>query len=353
MPALPLCASLADLAGDDPQIVARQIDEAAGVAELAACAKRVDAIVAALHDGGLKIERIAQLVGELNSRLFERLWSLLAPPELVANSCLVVMGSEGRGEQILKTDQDNALLLRDGFPCPDLEAVAAQFSSALAELGYPPCPGRIMLVNPLWRQPLAAFEATLRGWVHDAHPDGLMHLAIFMDSRAVAGDAALLTQVRDRLDAILDPTDVFLARFANAIELFDAHPNWWHRLMGRLGDEALDLKKLGTFPIVHGVRSLALQQRLRVTGTAERLHLLVEREQIDAGLARDVLDALHYLMALKLTNQLRQKRAGRALSNLVRPSELGTLERETLRGALGIVRNFRGVLEQRFRLDIL
>jgi CBS domain-containing protein len=123
--------------------------------------------------------------------------------------------------------------------------------------------------------------------------------------------------------------------------------------MARRDDEPLDLKKLGTFPIVHGVRALALQQRLRVNGTAARLHLLVEQQQIDAELARDVLDALHYLMALKLANQLRQKQAGQQPGNLVRPSELGILERDALRDALGIVRRFRGVLQQRFHLDAL
>ncbi|KWT96813.1 MULTISPECIES: putative nucleotidyltransferase substrate binding domain-containing protein [unclassified Variovorax] len=343
----------AGLACDDPRAVARQMDEAATVAELAVAAARVDAIVALLHDGGLKIDRIAKVTGELNARLFQRLWSLLAPAELVANSCLVVMGSEGRGEQLLKTDQDNALLLRDGFQYPGLEAVTAQFSAGLAELGYPPCPGRIMLSNPPWCQPLAGFKEVLREWVYGAHPEGPMNLAIFIDSLAVAGDASLLAQARDHLDRIVDRTDVFLARFASAIELFDPHPNWWHRLIARDQDEALDLKKLGTFPIVHGVRTLALQQRLRDNGTAQRLRLLVEQQQIEPGLARDVLDALHWLMALKLTGQLRRKQGGQAPDNCVRPSELGTLERDTLRSALGIVRRFRSEIQQRFRLDAL
>lgn len=344
---------LAGFAGDDPQAIARQIDEAARIADLAVSAARIDAMVALLHAGGLKIERIAKLVGELNARVFARLWSMVAPPELVANSCLVVMGSEGRGEQILKTDQDNALFLRDGFECPGLETIAAQFSAGLAELGYPPCPGRIMLVNPLWRQPLAAFKATLHDWVYGTQPEGPMRLAIFLDSLAVAGDAELLTQARDHLDRILDRTDVFFARFASAIDLFDPHPNWWHRLIARDDDEALDLKKLGIFPIVHGVRALALQQRLRVNATQERLRLLVEHQQIDPGLARDVLDALHFLMALRLGRQLRQKEAGQVPGNRVLPSELGTLERDTLHAALGIVRRFRGEVHQRFRLDAL
>jgi CBS domain-containing protein len=352
MPGRPADLALEGFAGEEPQAIAQQIEEAGSVAELAASAARIDAMVALLHGGGLKIERIAKLVGALNARLFAQLWSMAAPPELVANSCLVVMGSEGRGEQILKTDQDNALLLRDGFECPGLETLAAQFSAGLAELGYPPCPGRIMLVNPLWRQPLATFKATLHDWVYGTQPEGPMHLAIFIDSLAVAGDAALLTEARDHLDRILDRADVFFARFASAIDLFDPHPNWWHRLIAR-DDEALDLKRLGIFPIVHGVRALALQRSLRVNGTQERLRLLLEQQQLDPSLARDVLDALHFLMALRLGCQLRQKEAGLVPGNRVFASELGSLDRETLRAALGIVRRFRGEVHQRFRLDAL
>ena len=68
------------------------------------------------------------------------------------------MGSEGRGEQIIKTDQDNGLLLRDGFAADGVEAVTEAFSAALVDFGYPPCPGGIMLSRPLWRQSTAAFR---------------------------------------------------------------------------------------------------------------------------------------------------------------------------------------------------
>lgn len=342
---------LLELVANHSHIVALQIDAAGTVAELKAAAARIDAMVTLLHDSGIRVERIARLVCELNARLFARLWSLLAPVDLVAHSCLIVMGSEGRGEQILKTDQDNALLLRDDFVCPELETIAARFASALSELGYPPCPGDIMVTNPLWRQSLATFKDTLRDWVYGHDPRGPMHLAIFFDSHAVAGDTALLEQARDYLDRILVDGDAYLARFASAIDRFDDHPSWWQRLVSKRDEQPIDLKKLGTFPIVHGVRALALQQHLRVNGTAARLETLVEQQSIDADLARDVLDALHFLMALRLTHQLRQRQAGHPPGNLVRPSELGALERDPLHDALGIVRRFRSVLQQRFRLD--
>lgn len=210
-----------------------------------------------------------------------------------------------------------------------------------------------MLTNPLWRQPLAGFKESLHDWVYGSDPEGPMRLAIFMDSKSVAGDAGLLQEARRHLERVLDSADVFLARFASAIDLFDHPTGWWRRLTARHDDETMDLKKLGTFPIVHGVRALALQRRLRVNGTAARLRLLVEQQQIESGLARDVLDALHYLMALRLTHQLRQKQAGQVPGNDVRLSELGALERDALRDALGIVRRFRGVLRQRFHLSAL
>jgi len=344
---------LVSLVANHSHIVAVQIDDAASVADLKAAAQRIDDMVVLLHDGGIKIERITRLVSELNSRLFAKLWLLLAPSELIANSCLLVMGSEGRGEQILKTDQDNALLLRDGIDVDGVDVVARHFSAGLAELGYPPCPGQIMVTNPLWRQPVSGFRATLREWVFGADPDGPMRLAIFFDAVCVAGDARLLQAARDHLENILVDNDAFLARFASAADQFSESGPWWSWLTTRRDDQVLDVKKLGTFPIVHGVRALALKHRIRAVGTVDRLQELVARGAIEAPLARDLTVALHFMMALKLNHQLQERRLGLPPSNLVRPSELGMLEREPLQDALAIIRRFRLLLRQQFRLDAL
>jgi CBS domain-containing protein len=332
-------------------IIALRIEQSGSIAELKAAAQQMDGLVGLLHGGGARIEVITALVSELNTRVFARLWSFVASPELLANSCLIVMGSEGRGEQILKTDQDNALLLRDGFDFPGLEEVARQFNAALSDFGYPPCPGDIMLTNPLWRQPLAAFRETIRGWIYDTDPLGVLHLAIFCDAAAVAGDASLLQEARRHLATMLADSDAFLARFARAADQFDEPGTWWTRLTAWRDEQPLDLKKLGTFPIVHGVRALALQHRLSAIGTAQRLRSLVDRQLLESELARDVLDALHFLMGLKLKNQLRQRQTGELASNLVLPSVLGTLERDTLKDSLAIIKRFRQYLKHHFRFE--
>ena len=140
----------------------------------------------------------------------------------MANSCLLVMGSEGRGEQILKTDQDNALLLRDGFEHPQLADDRGALQRRAGRVRLPAVPGRHHADQPAvalrrWR-PSATRCAT--GSTAPAR-DGPMQLAIFFDAAAVAGDATLLQQVREHLERILAGGDAFLARFAAAADQFD------------------------------------------------------------------------------------------------------------------------------------
>jgi CBS domain-containing protein len=345
---------LVGLIANHSNIVAVQIDEARGLDDLALAAHRLDALVGLLHDGGVRIERVARLVSELNRRLLAKLWSVVAPPEVHAATCLLVMGSEGRGEQILKTDQDNALLIADGFPDgAAVEGAALRFSAGLARFGWPPCPGDIMVSNPLWRCRVADFRARLGDWMLGSDPEGPMRLAIFADAHAVAGDATLLAAVRAHFDRLAATSDAFQQRFAAAADQFDEPQTWWQRIAGRSDDEPLDLKKLGSFPIVHGARALALRHHVHETGTVARLQALVAQAQLDAELARDLTEALHYLMGLRLRQQLRQRAQGAQPSNLVKPSELSLMDRDQLKDALAIVRSFRALLRQRFRLDAL
>ncbi len=212
-----------------------------------------------------------------------------------------------------------------------------------------------MLTNPLWRAPLAEFRQNIRGWIYGADPEGPMHLAIFMDAVSVAGDASLLHQAKQFVQDFLPDNDAFLARFASAVEQFTEPTGWWARLTGQRGrDEPdFDLKKLGTFPIVHGVRSLALQAHVSALGTAERLRTLVEAKRLDADLARDLVESLRFLMGLKLKNNLAQRQLGQPASNLVRMSALSTLDRDRLKECLAIIKRFRQHLQVHFKLGAL
>lgn len=336
-------------------VITAQIEHAQDLPALAQAAAQITRLLAALQRGGTRIGLMAKLVQQLNAHLFERAWSMVAPPDLVENSCLFVMGSEGRGEQLLKTDQDNGLVLRDGYAAPpELDAICQRFSEVLASFGYPECPGRIMVSNPDWRGSVHSFGQRVRQWLLAPEADSLMQLAIFLDAHAVAGDAALLHAVREGVVEQAIDNDAVLARFAAAIDNFGGASGWWSRLFG-LSDEgrAISLKKAGIFPIVHGVRSLALARRVPATGTAERIAALVEAGVLDAALGDELVQSLHFLMGLRLQAGLAQIDTGRPVTGNVDPERLSTLERDLLKDALAVVKRFKTLLHHRLKLDAL
>lgn len=334
-------------------LITVQIEEAKDLAGLSQAAARITRMIALLYRSGSRVNLIAKLVQQLNARLFERAWHLIAPPDLVANSCLFVMGSEGRGEQLLKTDQDNGLILRDGYVPPEnLDAICQRFSSALRDFGYPECPGHIMVSNPQWRKSASEFGQMTRQWLMMPDADSLMKLAIFMDAHTVCGDAALLEEVRRGLMAIAVDSDAMLNRFAAAIDFFGSSTGWWNRLLG-LGDadQQLNLKKEGIFPLVHGVRSLALAHRVTEASTAGRIAALVASGRLEADMGADLTDSLHFFMGLKLKVGLTELDTGKAVTGAINVARLSSLDRDLLKDTLGVVKRFKTLLRHRFHLE--
>ena len=335
-------------------LITVQVEAATDIAGLAQAATQITRMVTSLYRSGTRVSLIARLVQDLNARLFERAWQLIAPADLVANSCLFVMGSEGRGEQLLKTDQDTGLILRDGYTPPEyLDAICLQFSHALTAFGYPECPGHIMVSNPLWRKSAYEFGQMVQQWLLMPDADSLMNLAIFLDAHPVCGDAHLLAHAQQALMRLATDSDVMLARFAASIDAFGQSQGWWNRLLGLADQQGLHLKKEGIFPLVHGVRSLALAEHLQETSTIARIEALVGKSVITPALAADLTQSLHFLMGLKLKAGLTEMDTQQAVSGLVDVAKLSTLERDLLKDALGVVKHFKGLLRSRFKLDAL
>jgi CBS domain-containing protein len=335
-------------------LITVQVEAAADIEGLAQAASQITRMVTTLHRSGTRVSLIARLVQDLNARLFERAWQLIAPTDLVVNSCLFVMGSEGRGEQLLKTDQDNGLILRDGYTPPEnLEEICQKFSRALRDFGYPECPGNIMVSNPMWRKTSYDFGQMVQKWLLMPDANSLMNLAIFLDAHAVCGDAHLLQHAQQVLQRLATDNDAMLARFAASIDAFGNSQGWWNRLLGLNDQQGLHLKKEGIFPLVHGVRSLALAEHLKETSTTARIEMLVAKDVITPALGADLTQSLHFLMGLKLKAGLTELETHREVSGLVDVGKLSTLERDLLKDALGVVKHFKTLLRGRFKLDSL
>lgn len=333
------------------QLLTGRIERATGTDELSQVATEIGGQVKLLRRQGVKVEVVSEIVSDLNRHLLARTFSLLAPPAIRENSCLIVMGSEGRGEQTIRTDQDNGLILGATVASEELEAFRADFTQTLIGYGFPPCPGNVMVRNPFWSKPLTEYLADFNSWIALPGPDSHMNIAIFYDAVAVAGQAGLLDQAKAELIRLMRNEKVALAHFARAIESFSPPIGFFNNILTAEADgAALDVKKGGIFPIVHGVRSLSIERGILATGTAARITQLAAMGALKPQFARDLTQAFRYLSTLRLDSQLASEKGG--ADNLTRPGELSSMERDLLRDALKIVKDFREIVRKHFNLGM-
>lgn len=333
------------------QVVAGRIDRASGQEDLVVAAREIDAQTRVLRRQGVKVEVLAEIVSDLNRRLQARLFEMIAPAELRTSSCLIVMGSEGRGEQTMRTDQDNGIILAGPVEPDVLDAFRQEFSGALEAFGFPPCPGNVMVRNPVWSRPLDDYLADFRRWIALPGQAAHMNVAIIYDAQAIAGNAALLDRAKAALIELVQGEQAFLAHFARAVDAFDTPIGLFNNLITSEGTgDALDLKKGGIFPIVHGVRSLSIEQGVLETSTDRRIGRLSELSVLRSDFARDLSQAFRFLLMLRLDRQLAAS-AG-ASGTLVRPAQLSSMERHLLRDALQVVKEFREIVRHHFKLGV-
>lgn len=337
---------LSFLAGNS-QLVAGRIDRASGVADLQVAAGDIAGQVRMLRRQGVKAEVVAEIISDLNRRLLAKLFHFVAPPELRDRACLIVMGSEGRGEQTVRTDQDNGLILSEPVDEKLLKQFRTEFSGALEKFGFPPCPGNVMVNNPLWSKPLADYLGDFYRWIALPDADSHMNVAIFYDAEAVAGKSGLLDEAKRALIEKVQGERVYLAHFAKAIEAFPTPIGFFNNIIAQDGDgDAVDLKKGGIFPIVHGVRSLAIERGIMETSTAARIAKLVELGALKAEFGRELTQAFQFLISLRLDSQLAET------GGLMKPAALTSMERDLLRDSFQVVKQFREIVRRHFNLSM-
>jgi len=259
---------------------------------------------------------------------------------------MMVLGSGGRGESLLAMDQDNALVFDEGEAGGDadlwFEELGHLVSDALNEAGVIYCPGGIMASRPEWRLDAAGWRRRVAAWIDQARPEDLLNSDIFFDALPVHGEHRQGEQLYAEALAAAGASRDFLMAMTVRAGDFRAPLNWLGR--PRLEDGRIDLKKHGLLPIFSAARVAALTHRVTARSTPARLEAVRDLGTFEPVVLDKLIEAHRILLGTILHQQLRDIRAGLALSNRVAPGEIPAAQRQQLTWALGQVENVRGLL---------
>jgi CBS domain-containing protein len=330
-----------------PVAVLRRVERLAGRQELPGYSQRVTEMASALLSGGLDAMVVAGFVARLNDALVHRLlrWGEEKLGPAPCEYAWIVAGSEGRIEQTLLTDQDNALIYAAASEsnATYFQALSEMVNTDLVSAGFPECPGGYMA--KVWNSDVTAFCRRFDTWVADRAMQGVMDAAVWADHRKVSGgldltplENALTRAGKDRF---------FLSTLARTALESKPPSSLLLRLKGE--SSLVNLKGHGITPIVQLARCYALEMGNNRRPTLERLDAAVRDGLMGKDTRAHVGEAFQFLNGLRLRLQLRRLAEGLAPSNEVKLSDLSAIERARLKDSFSAISDWQELAAFHYR----
>jgi CBS domain-containing protein len=313
---------------------------------------------------GVAPEQLTQFISAFNDLLTARAVELeckssgLLGTSLHDGLCWMALGSEGRFEQTLNTDQDNAIIfdVPQGMTADQVREkllpVAKRINETLALCGYPLCSGEVMASNPKWCLSLDEWKSAFSGWISGGSPEALLHASIFFDFRALYGAQHLAEDLRQWLARVASENTRFLHLMAENA-LFNRPPLGLMRdfVLGK--ENKLDLKLNGITPFVDAARIFGLAAGVTHTNTIQRLRLSAAKMNLDAAEIDAWVNALLFIQVLRLRHHDEASTQGLsdgALDNRINPERLNELDRRILKEAFRQARKLQSRLAMEYHL---
>jgi PAS domain S-box-containing protein len=342
--------------------IEHEIEDAQSVEELVILYKRFQAYLSTmvLHSANPVTigKSIASVSDTITIRLIKMALQEMGEPPV--EFAFVAMGSEGRLEQTLATDQDNAIIYSD-VPAEEAEKVQSWFNNLgenvcdnLNTIGFHYCKGRVMAKNPLWCKPLETWKNYFTQWITTPEPKNLLDVSIFFDLRAIYGTVPLVDNLRRHIDVVSDGNSSFFFNLADNI--LSAKPS-----IGKTGiihvekkdnRELFDLKN-AVSPYISFARIYALFHKIPDTNTTARIQLLYKSQAIPLSTMKEVLFGYHFLMTLRYKQQIHQQQLGGEINNMLDIKDLLDIEELILKKTLSQISDFQNRLNIDFKRTLL
>ena len=336
------------------------LNEATEPAALAKVARDIREFSRNLLAQGVDARHLSEIISSLNDLLSCRVIDLeMHAAGIDADSlCWISLGSEGRHEQTLASDQDNAIVFADPAGEPDLIRkallpVAQRINNTLDACGFSLCRGNIMASNPRWCLSTTEWRQRFRHWINEGDPRAVLNALIFFDFRSLCGQLALAEALRAWLTEEVAGDRRFLRLMAqNALQ--NRPPLGVVRDFTLTADSAhpdtIDLKVNGATLYIDAARVCALASGGTQTNTARRLEQWATVRHISAAHVDAWVGGFHFLQLVRLRHQQQQAARGEAPDNFINPAQLNDLDRRILKESLRQAKTLQARLSLDFQL---
>ena len=297
---------------------------------------------------------MAAIGRSFKQRLLELAEAELGPPPVPY--CFLALGSMARDEQLVLTDQDNALVLDNRYDPAQhdnyFQQLARFVSDGLAACGYTYCTGNVMATNKEWRQPLKVWQQYFQSWIEKPTAERLLQSSIFFDIDGVWGHTQWAEQLQKLVSKLARTKPLFLASMTrNALNRTPPLGFFKDFVMEQDGKQnnSLNIKRRGTAPFVDLIRVHALAIGSTESNSFSRLQDITAAGVLPKGRAEDLRDAFEVIALTRIRHQAAALRQGIEPDNNVLPEQLSEFERKHLKEAFQVLSNAQKFMKFHFK----
>ena len=352
------------LQGNNPAILIREMQRSPNAEELRAIRAKAEQLLQRYLEREVAMDFIASVMTEINDALIVRVIEI-SLEELQEEGKQLPdvswswwgLGSEGRGEQLLRTDQDNALIFGD-VPADKLEdtrniflKLAEKVTAKLHQSGFDYCPGDMMASNPKWCLSLKEWKDQFSDWILTPTTQNILHCNIFFDYRSLYGDASLAEEIGRHIYSLIDQKGIFLSLLAkNALQNPPPLTFFRNFVIEKDGEhkDAFNIKARAMMPLTDAARVLILGHKVSgINNTFKRFEKLAELEPKYSELYEQAADAYEILIRYRALQGLKNGDTGKFLN----PADLTKMQRLNLRNSFRPISELQEIINVRFQVS--
>lgn len=322
------------------------------VSDLASVKKAIYSVFDTLIRENVPILKALEMITKQYDRLVIRIVELAT--KRLADECLsqpaefafYQMGSSGRGEQFMMTDQDHFIV----YEKDDVyfQRLGQEITSLMEAAGYERCKGLMMCSEKQWRGKISDWEDRVRTWTLQSTNANLLFAQNFFSYRFITGSSSLNKQFQNTIKTLLDSSKIFLYRMA---KMEREHPvqtlDQPILSLLRLERKSLNMKKRVLFPYHHSLQILSLLHSTSSGTSIEKINVLAEKGVLSMEFAHDLKEAVSHLLTLYVTQRWKQGEKGNSPMNL---AKLSSREKNELTLSLKTIKELQNQVFGHFSL---
>ncbi|PXY02592.1 hypothetical protein DF185_00420 [Marinifilum breve] len=274
-----------------------QINDCNNVESIKRIHNKVPILIQAVFTSSENINSVSRIITSIADTISSRIIEL-AIQEVGPAPCkfaFITMGSEGRSEQTLKADQDNAIIFANDSD--DNKSYFLRLSEIINEnlhaIGYSRCKGDLMAGNPEWCNSIDVWKNYFSNWIDNPDMPNVLDSSIFLDLRSIYGDNSLVDDLFEHVYSELDHHHDFYNQLAKTV--IGVKPSF--------NKKAVNIKKF-LQPIIGYLRIHALHHSIRETNSLLRLNQLMALGVISEKNAEEIEAMYNFLMHLRMKWQV-------------------------------------------------